>query len=363
MIKVLQLPGSLSRANGRMSVIMNIYRQLDRTKIQFDFLGTGVSGDTYIDEIQKLGGKVCLVPKNELNYHSVRSAIRKMLKLESYDCIHYHAISLWGAALGIAKHQGVRVIVHSHSTRYTLGNSWLKTIRNRMFSLNIFLYADRLAAVSTDAGKALFGRREFMLIPNVINFKRFKYSSNARSEVRKKFKISDDIHLIGHVGRFSPEKNHNYMIHCFKKLWEQDHQYRLMLVGDGPLINDMKLLVNKLNLTSMIIFVGPITDVSAFYSAFDAFWLPSVFEGLPTVGLEAQAAGLPLFVSNRVTSDLQIHPIEYLSIDGDNSQDAWVNSTLKTKLIRNTCFQDELGKSMYHFPHVLQLWINLYNFI
>lgn len=360
MIRVLQLPGSIAQTNGRMSVIMNIYRKMDRTKVQFDFLGTGIQGATYQEEIENLGGNVFIVPESKLTFFSVRRAISNVLDTCKYDFVHYHAISLWGSTIDIAKRRGIQVIVHSHSNRYTLGNGLVKTLRNKIFTANIFLYANKFVAVSTDSGKALFHKRNFECIPNVIDFSKFSYSESARSDIRKRYGLTEKNRVIGHVGRFSPEKNHSFMIETFSKIWEKDHNFRLMLIGDGPLLVNVKHQIKKLKLEKAVILVGAKSDVTRFYSVFDLFWLPSIFEGLPTVGLEAQAAGVPLIVSNQVTKDLQINPISYLPIDGKDSQIEWVNKSFTACWHRNIDFEKKLVASKYFFPRVLKQWMSLY---
>lgn len=148
MIRVLHLPDSIEKRNGQMPVIMSIYRKLDRSKIQFDFACTDYGFENFEDEIKELGGNVYKIPSNE---NSFKNMVNDLLRTGRYSFLHYHALSKWGCTLGIANKYHVKTIVHSHATE--LSDTLFKSIRNRIFSLNIFNYGDKLVAVSPEAGK------------------------------------------------------------------------------------------------------------------------------------------------------------------------------------------------------------------
>lgn len=359
MIRILQLPNTISRENGRMSVIMSIYRHIDRTKIQFDFAVSESSGDTYLDEIEKLGGKVFVIPSGEVSYKSVVKMVNMLLKKREYSFIHYHAISIWGVALNVAHRHGVKIITHSHATYFSDG--FMKSIRNRIFSLNIKLYSDKLVAVSPEAGRTLFGKQQYIYIPNVINYKKYTFSRNNREKVRRQYNIDDGDFVVGHVGRLSKQKNQQFLIRAFSLLHASAEKYKLMLVGSGPLEDDLRTLVSQLNIERSVIFVGAKQDVTAFYSAFDLFWLPSLYEGLPTVGLEAQANGLSIIASDRISPELAIENVIFSPIRHKSDLQKWCHITLERDWPRSTDVMRKIEHSRYNYQHVLDQWKSLYD--
>ena len=141
MKRVLQLTDSIEKRNGRMSVVMNIYRKIDRSRIQFDFLVTDYGYDNYYDEIIKLGGNVYFLPANKQSLKEIKKIFIKVINLQKYDYIHYHAVSKWGECIDYAKRQNIKVIVHSHATK--MSDSFIKSIRNRIFSLNVLNCSDK----------------------------------------------------------------------------------------------------------------------------------------------------------------------------------------------------------------------------
>lgn len=364
MIRVLQLPDSIEKRNGRMSVIMNIYRKIDHSKVQFDFLATDYGKESYYDEIRQLGGKVFLLPSSESSLKNIASLFNKVIHNSNYTFVHYHAVSKWGICITIAHKKGIKVIVHSHATK--LSDSVLKSIRNRMFSLNILFDADKRVAVSPEAGRKLFMFQKFNYIPNVIDYSKYSFDLDDRIAIRKKFHIKDHEILIGIVGRLSKQKNQKYALNVLKRLVRNNKQYKMMIVGDynvegkkyySELLNRIK----KFSLKDRVIFTGMVSDVDRYYSAFDLFWLTSYYEGLPTVALEAQSNGLSLLVSKSIsrktdiTGNVTFLPIRSFAIG------KWVNLTKKLGGVRDWQVDLKINKGKFSQRATLKKWEQLYH--
>lgn len=354
MIRVLQLPGSISRENGRMSVIMNIYRNLDREKIQFDFLTTSEGKESYKKEIQQLGGKIYLV--NNLSFKTIRAYAYKILTENNYQYVHYHAISPLGCILNIAHKYNVKVITQSHATEFS--EKKIKRIRNRIFSMNIIKNSDKLVAVSPEAGQKLFGKHKFEYIPTWIDKNKYKFSDGKRKQIRTALGLTDTDILIGHVGRFESQKNHKFLIQTFEKIVNQNKNYHLMLIGNGNLKGKIENYIKK-NKIQNVHLIGVTNKVADYYSAMDIFWLPSLYEGLPTVSLEAQANGLAVIASNKITHEIKLGNVFFLPID-NFSQSKWIEITQKKNKLRDQNIDQEFEQSAFNRKKVITQWKELY---
>lgn len=363
MKRILQLTDSIEKRNGRMSVVMNIYRKIDRSKIQFDFLVTDYGYENYYDEITKLGGKVYFLPYDKLSLKKIKHEFLKIVNLRKYDYVHYHALSKWGECVSYAKQQNIKVIVHSHAT--VLSNSLFKSIRNRLFSLNILTTADERIAISPEAGKKLFLWQSFKYIPNMVEYNRFSFSQFKRSSVRQKYNIKNEDKVIGMVGRISEQKNQLFALKVLNQLIERKENVKLMIVGDTDkkelsYYKKVKKYINENDLNEKVIFTGLVNSVGDYYSAFDILWLPSLYEGMPTVGIEAQANGMPILVSDKVTKSMKIiDAVKFLSIK--NSINLWIHFTIM--LLKMNRERDALRKfknSPFNEQSVLNEWMKLY---
>lgn len=357
MIRVLQIPGTLSRLDGRMSVLMNVYRNIDRSKIQFDFVTSTIGEKTYKNEIEELGGKVYIL-HSDPSFGEMRKFVDGILKNNKYQYIHYHAISPWGCVLSLGHKHGVKVITHSHATEFS--DTFMKSIRNKVFSSNIIKDSDKLVAVSPEAGKKLFGKHSFEYIPTWIDKDKYLFSQDARTAIRSKLGLSGEDILIGHVGRFAIQKNHDFMFKVFKKLVMQNKKYHIAFIGDGPLKEQFMKDVKENHLEKNVHFAGVVKNAADYYSAFDIFWLASKYEGLPTVSLEAQANGLKVLASNRITRQIAVGNVEFLPIN-NSSIDDWVKKTNTNVKLRDDNLDQEFTNSVFQRDKVLDQWKNLYN--
>ena len=286
------------------SVIMNYYRHLDHTKIQFDFICDEDSTRIPYDEIKKLGGRVFLVPKYQ-KLPQYLKVLEDLFRKNHYRIVHSNVNTLSVFPLYAAKKAGVPIrISHSHSTSNV--REWKRNIIKNILRTFSKRYATDYFACSELAGRYLFGsktfdRGEVKIIHNAIDLDKFKFDPIARKNLRKELGIDDETIVIGHVGRFVQTKNHHFLIYAFKKYHNKNPNAKLLLIGTGPLEEKIKAKVKKLNLEDSVLFLGQRNDTNKLYSVMDIFCLPSLYEGLPVAGIEAQAAGLPCVYSDKVT--------------------------------------------------------------
>ena len=333
-IRIAQIIGKWL-GGGVESVVMNYYRHIDRTKIQFDFICDEDSTNIPYDEIKKLGGKIILVPPYQKVFEYQKDLI-KIFKDNNYKIVHSHLNTLSVFPLRAAKKAGVPVrIAHSHST--TNKKEWKKNLVKQVLRPFSKVYATNYMCCSELAGRWLFGNKEYdkgnvYLLNNAIDLDKFKYDEKIRKEIRKELNIKDDTLVIGHIGRFVEQKNHKFLIDIFNEVHKQNNNSLLILVGQGPLMEEIKEKVKKLGLEDCVKFLGQRNDVNELYQVFDVFCLPSLYEGLPVVGIEAQATGLLCVLSDDMTKETKVlNETEFLSLK--QSADIWAKIILNKQLI------------------------------
>ena len=265
------------------SVVMNYYKNIDRNRIQFHFLCDEDSTDIPYEEIEKLGGKVIVIPPYQKLF-KYQKELYRIFKENNYKIIHSHINALSVFPLRIAKKAGVPIrIAHSHSTSNK--KEWKKNILKMILRPFSKLYANNYFACTEYAGKWLFGkkvveRKELNVINNAIDLKKFEFNENTREDLRKELGIKEDTLIIGHVGRFMKQKNHEFLIDVFEKAIKQDDNIYLILVGQGPLEDKIKEMAKEKGIEYKILFLGQRNDVNKLYQAMDIFVLPSLYEGL-----------------------------------------------------------------------------------
>ena len=265
------------------SVVMNYYKNIDRNRIQFHFLCDEDSTDIPYEEIEKLGGKVIVIPPYRKLF-KYQKELYRIFKENNYKIIHSHINALSVFPLRIAKKAGVPIrIAHSHSTSNK--KEWKKNILKMILRPFSKLYANNYFACTEYAGKWLFGkkvveRKELNVINNAIDLKKFEFNENTREDLRKELGIKEDVLVIGHVGRFMKQKNHEFLIDVFEKAIKQDDNIYLILVGQGPLEDKIKEMAKEKGIEYKILFLGQRNDVNKLYQAMDIFVLPSLYEGL-----------------------------------------------------------------------------------
>lgn len=329
-IRVLQVFAQMNRG-GAETMIMNLYRKIDRSKVQFDFIVHTKEKCSFDDEIISLGGLIYRVPKyTGKNHFQYTKAWRQFFKQHpEYKIIHGHVRSTAAIYIKIARKNHLTSIAHSHST--SSGSGFAAFIKN-ILQFRIRNVADYYFACSRIAGEWLFGKKtcskkNFFVINNAIDIEKFTFSKETRLNKRIGFGIEDKF-VIGHIGRFSYPKNHEFLIDIYRSVWEKNDKAILILVGCGELIKSIEKKVKDIGLTKNVIFTGVRSDVPELLQAMDVFLFPSLYEGLGIAAVEAQAAGLHTIVSDKIPQEVFITSLvekEQLS----SSPDKWADKVLK----------------------------------
>lgn len=306
MIRVLQVLPTLNRG-GLETFVMNVYRSIDRKKIQFDFLTNEKDGD-YANEIQELGGTIYYIPPRNKGMRAYCHHLNSFFKQKKniYQAVHYHESSLTSLeVLYYAKKYGIpNRIMHSHSSSI-LGNK-LHYLTHYFGKLVIGSLANHYVGCSDKALDWMFGhtgvRDKAIIVNNGIDVPSFAFDASIRQNIRNRLNISDKDIVVGHIGRFSTVKNHTFLIDIFTELRRITPNAKLVLVGVGELVDSIKSKVMELNLSDSVLFLGLRTDTNNIYQAMDIFVMPSLYEGLPVVLVEAQASGLPVLCSDTIST-------------------------------------------------------------
>ena len=321
-IRILQVIGGLNMG-GAETFLMNILRNIDRNKYQFIFLCYGNKHFDYEDEAISLGAKIIRIslPKKVLDLAMIFN-IKKIIINEKIDIVHIHTYYNSMYAVLAAKAAKVKeIIVHSHSTKSEPNPNLAKRIYFKIAKIIINKYSTTLLACGKEAGGAFF-TKEFQIINNGIELEKFRYSEEARKNIRKELRIEGDEILIGHVGRLEPVKNHQFMIELIKRLSEYNSKYKMIFIGDGSLRKKIEQDTKKMNINDKVIFAGKRKDVNKIYSAMDLFIFPSLFEGLPVSLIEAQVSGLQVIASDNIDKKVNIvHSMLFLS---NNQIEEWI---------------------------------------
>lgn len=317
-LRVLHVVTSMN-FGGLETMIMNYYRHIDRQKVQFDFLVHREERASYDDEIELLGGIIYRLPRLVPWSIRYRKALNDFFQLHpEYKIVHVHQDCLGSIALKAAKKHGVPIrIAHSHNSDIDKNIKYPIKIFYKQF---ITKYATKLMACGELAGKWMFGcsnASKFSVLPNAIDSKVFDYNPQERKTLRKELGISDEEFVIGHVGRFSPQKNHLFVVDVFKAMHELKQNSKLILVGDGKLRSIIEKRVLDLGLKECVYFAGTTQMVSSYFQAMDAFVLPSKYEGLAIVVIEAQTAGLPCIIADSISDEcvIDLELVSKLSIE------------------------------------------------
>ena len=328
-IRIAQIVGKWV-GGGVEAVIMNYYRHINRKKIQFDFICDMDSTDIPYEEIEALGGKVILIPpyQKPFNYHF---KLKKVLKEGQYKIVHSHINTMSLFPLFAAFCVGVKVrIIHSHST--TNKAEIVKNIMKQILRPLSKIFATNYMCCSELAGRWLFGNKTYekgqvFLLNNAIELDQFKYDEKVRKEKREELSIPDETLVLGHIGRFVAQKNHSFLIDIFSEIHKKNPKSLLLLAGQGPLEEKIRAKVNSMNLTDSVRFLGQRNDANQLYQAIDVFVLPSLYEGLPVVGVEAQAAGLLCIFSNAMTKETKVlDSTVFISLS--NTPEKWASTLI-----------------------------------
>ena len=360
-IKVLQFSIS-ENIGGIETFLRNLYKVCDHNEIQFDFVTT-YDSPVYENEFVSGGAKVFRIPspKRVLSYFF---AIRKIIKENDYKIIHVNKNS--GADIVpfiVAKMLKVPVIIaHAHNTKSTVGK--LADLLSCINRGRVAKYITNAFAASTEAAEWMFGKKycrthEVPIFKNGINISDYSYSEARRQEIRKRLSLGDKL-VIGHVGKFSLRKNHDFLIDVFNEIHKRNKNSVLMLIGTGSLMSDVSAKVHKLGIQDAVIFMGAQNNINEYYEAMDAFVMPSFVEDLPVAAIEAQSTGLPVFLADTIDQNTEItNSVKWLSLE--QSADIWADVIVNTCSCFERIPQDEaLKEAGYDIEEIAKFLMGIY---
>ncbi len=368
--RILHIVSSMERG-GAETLIMNIYRNLDRSKIQFDFIShSGKQGD-YEKEILELGGRIFKVPSlGRLGPIAYIKELVKIMSANSFIAVHSHTDFQSGFPALAAKISGIKKrICHSHSTNWNRGNRYSEKLMLKILRTIIKFSATHYCSCSKEAAEFLFGKKMLnkgivSILKNGINITQFSgIDTNFKESVFDELELPRNSKILGHVGRFSDSKNHMFILKVLKKLAEEDNCFVALLIGDGPLKDSIEKEAQRLGILNNLRLLGVREDIPRLMKAFDVFLFPSQFEGFGIVALEAQCAGTPCVISDAVpkTTDMGLGLTSYVSLD--ERIEIWcseVKAALNKERPDSKLINQEISQRGYNIENNLYNWIDLY---
>lgn len=363
-LKVAQMIGSVFEG-GVEACVMNYYNAIDTSKVEFDFFVDRASKIIDQERIEALGGKVIVTP-HYTHIFKYLKFVRRQFKENNYDIVHAEMTTLNFIPLLIAKSVGIKVrISHGHSTSNEKEKA--KNIIKKLLRPISKCGANHYFACSEKAGRWLYGDKFFdsgnvTIINNAIDLQKFKFSANKRREMREKLEIDSNAFVVGHIGRFCAQKNHEFLLSVFSSLLKIEPNSFLVLVGEGEDFERIKELASSMGISERILFMGSRKNPQDFYNVMDVFVLPSLYEGLPIVAIEAQTNGLPCFFSTEVTKEAGIlDSTVFLPLE--ESPGEWADKIVRVKYSedsRNKGF-DALINTKYSIKKEAEKLLKLYD--
>lgn len=344
MIRVLHVVTYMGRG-GLETMLMNYYRHIDRSKVQFDFLVHREFEADYDEEIKSLGGRIYHVSRLVPWSRRYKAELRHFFRSHpEYKIVHVHQDCLSSVVLQCAKDCGIPVrIAHSHNSNQDKN---IKYLFKRYYMRKIPETATELFACGKAAGDWMFGGKAYQLLPNAIATEKYIYEEEKAKKIKKDLGLEKDL-VIGHIGRFNPQKNHKFLIDIFEKCFEKNQKVRLMLIGDGEGRKEIENKVKERGLQDNVLFMGVRRDVPELLQAMDVFVFPSLYEGLPVTMIEEQAAGVPAVISNRVSEECIITK-GLVKVEGlEETPEQWADKILKQAKISKSDRNEEIKKAKY----------------
>lgn len=367
-IRVLQCNSGSQNFGGVSSFLYNIYTRIDRDVVQFDFLSPDqTTYEMHRDDIESMGGRIYefgikgnVIKKKILLYQKLKAFV----KSEGYQIVHINSgnffFTLFASAAVWSAGVPVR-IVHSHNAGGTDG-----LVKRALFMLLKPLnehYATHFMSCSHLAAEYMFTKKtvssgKVIVVPNGIDTKKYSYDSDIRHEVRKKLAIDDKL-VIGNVARFMKQKNHHFLIDIFAEIVKKQKNAVLLLVGQGELMDEIKMYVRQKGLEQDVLFLGQRNDTERLYQAMDVFVLPSFHEGFPVTGVEVQCSGLPFVLSDTITKEIKlIDSTSFMSLNSSPSE--WADMILKKSKIDRVDHSAEIEQKGYSEDAAAEMLTKLY---
>lgn len=365
-IKVLHIAPKMSSGGGIENTIMNYYRNINHNYVQFDFLVHSKDVTNFDKEIEMLGGKIHRVTHYHENIiKNIIETLKVFRQNDEYDIIHIHTSSgiklLDGLIARICRKK--HIIFHSHSYFPT------KKLTYKITTIFFRIIGTDFLACSQQAGKFFFGEKivnssKFKVINNAIDIERYMFNKEVRFKVKRNLEIQDKF-VIGHVGRFTHEKNHEFILKVFKKIHKKNNKSVLILVGEGPLKEEIQIIAEDMGIKDSVIFTGVRSDVNELLQGMDIFIFPSKYEGLGMALIEAQAVGLYCVTSDNVIRETDLTGnVKYLSLE--KSPEFWAEEILNNiKYLKRENKYDAISSAGYNLKkeakHLENYYINLIN--
>lgn len=366
MIRVLHILDKISYSSGVSNVILNYYFYMDHSKIQFDFLiNEPVKEKELYLKIKNTGSQIFILsPLNMKNLYKYKKDLFLFFKNHSdYKIVHGHMPNLAFLYLKAAKKYNIPVrIIHCHTTRG--GSTLKKRIRNDICKEFGLKHATHFFACSEEAGRYLVGKnqnKKIVYLKNAIDTSKFKYSLEQRTRIRRELKLDTNF-VLGHIGRFSSEKNHIFLLEIVEKLIREKMNIKLLLVGDGELKDEIIQITKNKGLENYVVFAGQQKDIGSYLSAMDLFVFPSFFEGTPVSVIEAQTNALYCLISDTITKEVKITElIEYVTI---SSVEVWtkkiISLILSSKSHKNN-LDIRFEQNEYNITYASKILSDVYN--
>ena len=310
-VRVLQIAGTLA-PGGIESFLVNLHEHMDLSRVTFDYAVHAQAEGAYAERVKAMGARVYLLPRLSHDPAGNLREIGRLVRENRYDVVVRNTPNaMITPQLIAAKKNGAGTVLHAHAS--------LDPMKAAHFAGRLLVdrAADVRVACSEAAGRWMFGKRTFTLMKNAVDLGKFAYRAEAEARIRDEFHL-EGAHLYGAIGNLRPEKNHRYTLEVFRKIKDADDAAVLLCVGDGALRPEIEARIRELHLDDSVILAGMRNDVADIMCALDVLFFPSLFEGMPVTLIEAQASGLPVLLSDRITRDAEVTKglMTYLSIDG-----------------------------------------------
>lgn len=356
-IKILTITPGLNVCGGIESYVMNYYSRI-HNEVEMDFITHDLAGENYKDVIEKNGDHVYLFPKIGLNVFKIQKMVDEFFKEHhDYGIVHCHMANGAFIYLKAAKKYGIKVrIIHSHQNK--AADKLTHAIRNIPLIKMGVKHANTYFACSKLAGDYLFKKKKYYLVNNAIDGNRFKYDPVKRKQMREELGISDDTFVIGNIGRLCPQKNQKFLVDVFYEVNEKVNS-KLIIIGEGELYNDLVIHIRDLKIEDKVLLLPATNKVEDYYQAMDMFVLPSLYEGLGIVNIEAQACGLKTVVSDKVPEIAKISDLlSFVKLNA--GERAWADEIIKNKDYERKEQKEILANSGYDIDKESEKLVELY---
>lgn len=332
MVRVAVVMGKM-HAGGKKNLVMEYYRHIDRNRVQFDFICDTDSNSVPKEEIEALGGRVYLIPPYQ-NIFANMKAMKKVFKENSYQILHGYNSTMNLFPMFVGKQCGIPVRINEsismghRSDKKNIIKNVLKPF-SRCFSTHYMSNGE--VCGRWQFGDKLFDAGKVTVFKTVIDTEKHKFEPELREKCRKEFGLKDNI-VIGHIGRFTAQKNTLFIIDIFNEIVKKEPKAKLLLIGHGELEEEMLVRIKDYGIEEQVLFLGKREDIHQFYNAMDCFLLPSLYEGLPVVGIEAECCGLPIFFSTEIPRESS--PCDDLGyfISLDKCAEEWADMVLEAMI-------------------------------